>query len=404
MFLNGELISVIVAVYNEEQYVGRCIESIIKQSYTNLDIVLVDDGSTDSSLKECESYAKKDSRIQVIHKENGGLVSSRKAGILAAKGEIVVYVDGDDWIEEQWIEMLYNQLKHNCADIVIAGFVKEINGATKHYVNKIAQGVYEKQDIKDRVIPKMMYTGEFFECGVYTYLWNKMFRKEIVLPSQLAVKDEIVIGEDASCVYPAILNASRIVITENAGYHYCIRPNSVVRAQTSENAVHKLRVFYEHMQGIIYESKYRESLSEQLFYFYAYLLVMMSDRLVLQHSELPGTFPYRIPGNKKKVVIYSAGAFGMHIYHQFRSETELDVVAWVDEFYSEYSKLGFEVCSLEELSNIDYDYIIIASVDKNYVQKAKIILKQSGIDMRKVLTVQEHYAEVELFVEKHLAM
>lgn len=402
--MNKGLISVIVAVYNEEQYVGRCIESIIRQSYTNLDIVLVDDGSTDSSLKICEAYGQKDSRIQVVHKENGGLVTSRKSGILAAKGEVVVYVDGDDWIEEQWIEKLYNRLNENNADIVIAGFVKEINSATKHYVNKIALGVYEKQDIEDRIIPQMMYTGEFFECGIYTYLWNKMFRKEAVISSQLAVKDEIVIGEDASCVYPTILNAEKILITEDVGYHYCIRPNSVVRTKTSEHAIEKLRVFYEYMRGIISESKYKEILLEQLFYFYAYLLIMMSDRLILQYPELNVTFPYSVPDNKNKVVIYSAGAFGMHIYHQFRNEAGLNVVAWVDEFYSEYEELGFEVCSIEKLKHLDYDYIIIASVDKDYVQNVKDVLKQRKIDMNKVLTVQERYAEVKSFVEKHLAM
>ena len=119
------LISVIVPIHNVKEFMKKCIESIIKQSYTNLEIILVDDGSTDGSEKICDEYAVKDSRIKVIHKSNGGLVSARKAGIQVATGDYAAYVDGDDWLEEEAYEKLLDLVGTNLPDIIGYGMVEE---------------------------------------------------------------------------------------------------------------------------------------------------------------------------------------------------------------------------------------------------------------------------------------
>ena len=120
--MNEELISIIVPVYNVEAYIHQCIKSIIEQSYKNLEIILVDDGSKDKSGKICDDYARKDKRIKVIHKKNGGLSDSRNAGITVATGKYIAFVDSDDWIEKNMYEKMYNECEKFGADICICGF------------------------------------------------------------------------------------------------------------------------------------------------------------------------------------------------------------------------------------------------------------------------------------------
>ena len=120
------LISVIVPIYMIDRYIGICIESIINQTYKNLEIILVDDGGKDRCPEICDLYKKKDARIKVIHKPNGGLVSARKAGLQQSNGEYISYVDGDDWIGAGFIEGLYTAARISNADMVCAGFTRDL--------------------------------------------------------------------------------------------------------------------------------------------------------------------------------------------------------------------------------------------------------------------------------------
>ena len=117
-----ELVSIIVPVYNLEKYIEKCVRSLLQQTYTNVEIILVDDGSRDESGEICDRLASEDSRIKVIHKENGGLSSARNCGIENATGEYIMFVDGDDFISELMVEKLYVALKDNCADISVCCF------------------------------------------------------------------------------------------------------------------------------------------------------------------------------------------------------------------------------------------------------------------------------------------
>ena len=133
--MQNDLISVIVPVYNIEQYVGICIESLIKQTYTDLEIIVVDDGSTDRSSALCDLYANKDKRIKVIHKQNGGLVSARKVGVAIANGKYIGYVDGDDWVEPDYYEMMYRSAVKADADTLYGlNLLKKFKGRYIPYV------------------------------------------------------------------------------------------------------------------------------------------------------------------------------------------------------------------------------------------------------------------------------
>ena len=150
-------LSIIVPIYKIEEFLPHCIESILSQTFQDFELILVDDGSPDRCPAICDKYAKEDSRIKVIHKPNGGLVSARKAGLQIAKGDYVGYVDGDDWIEPEFYAKLMTAAIENDADIVAEGFIKDIGDNCTLKINPIPCRNYSKNEIVHDIIPNMMF-------------------------------------------------------------------------------------------------------------------------------------------------------------------------------------------------------------------------------------------------------
>lgn len=148
----GNIVSVIVPIYNISCYLKKCLDSIINQKYKNLEIVLVDDGSTDGSSKICDDYASYDERIKVIHKKNEGLVRARKTGLLASSGDIIAYVDGDDWIESDMIETLYNIMESQDVDIVMCGRYEDAGDIYRQVYHGIPSGRYDQVEGTIRIL------------------------------------------------------------------------------------------------------------------------------------------------------------------------------------------------------------------------------------------------------------
>ena len=172
-----ELISIIVPVYNVEQYLDDCLISIINQTQKNLEIILIDDGSTDKSGKICDEYAKKDSRIIVIHKENGGVSSARNAGLRIAKGAYIGFVDPDDWIAEDMYEVLYSNAKKYDADVSVCKY-KIVKNRRKDNLNAINLIKHNKTIGLDAIksMCYMLSSNKFYDCGPC----NKLYKKEVV--------------------------------------------------------------------------------------------------------------------------------------------------------------------------------------------------------------------------------
>lgn len=168
-----DLISVIVPIYNVENYLSRCVNSIKKQTYKNLEIILVDDGSSDNCPRICDDYALADNRIKVIHKENGGLSDARNAGMEIATGKFISFIDSDDWVEENFIETLYNTLILNEADIAECAV---------SYVDESNQVLRTRKAFQDVLICDKMEALQLLICekGVYQTVWNKLYKREII--------------------------------------------------------------------------------------------------------------------------------------------------------------------------------------------------------------------------------
>ncbi len=212
-------ISVIIPVYNVEDYLARCVDSILVQTYEKLDVILVDDGSPDGSGKICDEYAAKDSRVRVIHKPNGGLSSARNAGLDAAAGEYLSFIDSDDWIEPDTYEHMMGLLDKYQAQIVSFGNI-EVDGAT----GEQTLGICPK---KEECISSEEMVGRIFLWdGCDSSVCDKVFHASLFENFRFP---EGKLSEDVAITYKIILQTSKVVMCERPVYYYYQHPNSITK-------------------------------------------------------------------------------------------------------------------------------------------------------------------------------
>ncbi len=204
------LISVIIPVYNVEKYLARCLDSIIYQAYSNLEIILVDDGSPDNSGKICDDYAEKDNRVRVIHKENGGVSSARNIGIEVAKGDYITFVDSDDYIlDNHFLQFVKSEKNSN--DMVISSFIVK-RGDVIHRIN---------YDYRDLVLSKCTNDEEIilFDPSM-CYVWNKFYKKNIIDAQHIRFDEGVGFGEDTIFIYTYLKHCKQVRYIEGATYCY----------------------------------------------------------------------------------------------------------------------------------------------------------------------------------------
>ncbi len=218
--MEKDLISVIIPVYKVEKYLEKCIESIIKQTYTNLQIILVDDGSPDNCGKICDEYAKKDSRIEVIHKINGGLSDARNVGINRANGRYIGFVDSDDYIKEDMYEKLINLIKEYNTDVSICNLYDVIDG--KEYVRNKDNGIHEYSRID--ILKEIL-----LDKNIQSYAWNKLYKKELFDEIKYPIGKKY---EDIGTTFYLFEKCNKIVVTSEPEYYYLKRADSLVNNVT----------------------------------------------------------------------------------------------------------------------------------------------------------------------------
>lgn len=220
-------LSIVIAVYKVEPYLIQCIESVLNQDYPFFELILVDDGSPDRCPAICDEYAAKDNRIKVIHQANQGVVAARWNGILAASGEYISLIDGDDWVEPDMYRHMIDLAKGNMADLVIVGYQKEKVNETAQQRNALDSGLYKNQAM-DIIYRKALYCGKYYEPGIIPALWNKIIKRDLFFSEFKPSENIIRLGEDASVTYPMIAKSESVVI-DNAfhPYHYRVIDGSM---------------------------------------------------------------------------------------------------------------------------------------------------------------------------------
>ncbi len=258
------LISVIVPVYKVEKYLHNCLDSIINQSYTNLEIILIDDGSPDNCGKICDEYAEKDFRVVVIHQKNSGVSHARNVGIDVAKGDYIGFVDSDDYIEPNFFELLItNALNHN-ADISYCGIkLIQPDGKVEDRFNTGKSSLKKVEDI---------INGYFFNEEIKEHMYsqcNKVFKKEIL--EFLRYNENYALGEDILFMFEAIGRCERIYSEDKTLYHYLRRENSAMTSSFSDKRMDYIAAADNIVE--ICKEKYSYALSDAKHWAYIHKLV-----------------------------------------------------------------------------------------------------------------------------------
>lgn len=236
-----EKISIIIPVYQVEAYLPRCLNSVISQTYNNLEIILVDDGSPDRCGQICDAYARKDARIRVIHKQNEGVARARNDGLACASGAYISFIDSDDWIAEHAYELLYQGLKKYDADCAV--------GACVHVIEDPKTGALRRRKEKKASADAPAVCEDSMQAVKRVLLqgsavWNRLFKREIFAQVRFPAGR---IGDDEAAVLHAYAECKKVVLLNQETYFYRIRPNSITTTPFSQR---KMDIYYNSVDNL----------------------------------------------------------------------------------------------------------------------------------------------------------
>lgn len=241
------LVSVIVPIYNVEKYLPNCIQSVLRQSYVDFELILVDDGSPDSCYSICESYAKIDSRIKVIHQNNAGLSAARNTGIENAKGEYLTFVDSDDFVQSRYLEVLVDGCKKNQADLSVCSFIRCLSNDTLDSISDLPRT--EMFDVFSDEKMKVFLTTQ----KIRTSAWAKLYHKSLFDTLRFPVGKY---NEDEFTTYLAVHSANKVVVSNYEGYVYRFNEKSIMNETFSPKKMHGVEGCLERMAFV--EKNYPE--------------------------------------------------------------------------------------------------------------------------------------------------
>ncbi len=266
-------VSIVVSIYNVAIYLSKCIESLINQSYKNIEILLINDGSTDNSKEICEHYKSVDNRIIIHNKTNEGSVNARKDGLSLSSGKYIVFIDGDDWIDTDYISQMIAYIYERDLNVAIdCNFYYSYEN--RDILTEIATpiGVYKDSELQE-LKETMIYNGVYYNFGINPALWNKMFKTSVLKEFYKNVPKDISMGDDFCVLMPFLNSCERIDIVKiSAHYHYRQRETSMVHSYNS-----KLLIGANSLKQYLDSTKLRDSRQLQFYYSWIFLIVLKNE-------------------------------------------------------------------------------------------------------------------------------
>lgn len=268
------LLSVIVPIYGVETYLEECIRSILVQTYRNLKIILVDDGAKGLEPEICDQYASVDDRIQVIHKENEGLVAARKSGLEKAVGDYVTFVDGDDYLHPDYYERMMQVVQKEEPDLVAVSITKVYeDGKEEAVIQPLSDGIYEGDRLEELYHNMNCVGNNFYEPGLFPSTCLKIYRRDMLKEILSAVPNTIRMGEDAAITYPYLLNSKKVVLLSSVrGYYYRMVQGSMT-TKADASLFTSSGALYGHLFPYYLKSM-DAGVMQQLEYYRAYLMYL----------------------------------------------------------------------------------------------------------------------------------
>lgn len=371
--MNNYKISVIITIYNMEQYLDKCIQSVINQTYKNLEIILVNDGSTDESLNICNKYAALDIRFVVINKRNEGLVRARISGIKQATGDYITFVDADDWLDSNAYELVVNMSDNE--DMITYGLLEDYTFKSVEKYDWIEEGVYKENNIKNAVLPGIFADNYFFGFNILPNLVCKFIKREILCNCINKVSPDVAIGEDLDFVVQSLNLTRSLRAIKICPYHYVQREKSMVRTSVSDKAVIGL---YRDLMAI--ESDINEAdWKKQVCTYMSFILQLKKMNLFIKNSSFFDKL------KNKKVVVYGAGNYGRAFVEAVSEELHAVVLAIADSNWKNIEWDAGIIISPEDIVNIDFDMVYIAVLNENVCNDIKNNLLGMGVDENKIM-------------------
>lgn len=280
--MENDKISIIVPVYNTEKYLEKCVDSLRSQTYQNLEILLVDDGSEDNSGKLCGRFAGEDSRIRVIHKKNGGLISAWKAGFAASSGAYVSFVDSDDFVDAEMIAEMAEHLIGDDKEMIVSDYVIERDNGSHEYVwQELPPGEYPRKEIEEKVIPNLLGREKRY---LTVSRCMKLIARGLIEENQKYSNPAVVMGEDVTVMLPSFIDCNRLVVMEHkAYYHYLYVKESMVH-KYDKNLYQKVQLLKQTVLQIVNdkfagkEQKLRQKQLDQEMIFWMMLVLKNEAR------------------------------------------------------------------------------------------------------------------------------
>lgn len=378
------LVSIVVPVYNVEQYLGQCLDSVRNQTYQNIEIILIDDGSTDVSGSICRENALADARIKVIQQKNSGVAVARNVGIREARGEYIMFVDGDDWLDVDTLESMLAEIGD--ADILTCAFWKNHMASEEKIYDLMEIGAYRTTEQRLEFYKTMLYSQENLFNDTLASIWNKLFRLDIIKQFYGGLEEKLRHEEDALLVYTYLLQCQSIIVSEKAHYHYRIRENSAVNS-ACRYFLGEVSTIYLYLDDLFRSSEYANCLVSQL-QKWVKELVFYGINEKLGFDEEAKLSIYRVPYagrlEGKNVVLYGAGKIGKEYFRSMKNE-DIEITLWVDAAYEKLQKDGFAVSPIEKIANCNYDYLLIAVKEESMMKSIKENLVKLGVPETKIL-------------------
>lgn len=396
----NDLVSIIVLAYKVERYLDQCIQSIINQTYKNLEIILVCKDSGDRCSQICEKYVHIDSRIIFVDQKDSGVDAARKLGMRHANGKYIGYVDGDDWIEPEMYEKLLGYAKSYKVDIVESGVIDSWEDTEKRRGFYFPEGCYKGDVFEKNIESRLLYTGDFFQHGISGYMWSKLFLKSSIEKYQLmgGMLNEYI--DDIMVSLPCVAQTKSIYVAHEYYYHYRMHSDNGKRVEKKGEGL-KLMQCYEEMFKRYEGTQLCRKGDVQIQSFMMYWLLLRAPEIFDLPDEDIFLRPFGGIERKSRIILYGAGMAGNFWEHYIKSVPECDLICWVDKNF-ETIKGQRDICDPEKIKELDFDYIVISIMRANAVNEVKRYLKELGVTSEKILWIQQKYIDDPLLLLKNV--
>ena len=368
-------ISVIIPMYNAVGSIERCLKSVVDQSFCDLEIIVVDDGSTDGSGQKAREIAVGDSRISVISQENKGLIGARKTGIQAASGDYVLFVDSDDHIDPDMIEDMVAHSENGDVDVILEGARFWMGDRQNKALNYAAEGMYSGRELEE-LKKTLLCAEDYCTMQVLPFLWNKMFKRDLIKPHVLEADEKITIGEDVAIGFPAILKAHKIYVSSKAHYNYIKGEGTMMSTKNEEKEFSNAIRLYGYLKTRFQQLGYGDDASlkgvRRLFINQLFTRAYESTNSIMRCT---GLYPF-IADVAEQLIIYGAGEFGKEVFARaFRIST---VKYWIDRNAEAISDAGHDISKLDDCEITDKDEILVAVLNRKTAGKIAQSLIEKG--------------------------